>query len=572
MNPLLTNPASASLSRHAQECWDYESIDLLRKFLLASVVLVVAPNTKMQLWFGLAAGTAAFTLCLKLEPYRSPLCQRLQLAALLQVLFTYMAATVFYTDPRLPRPTDAVLASDILLVAANCVCFVMLLFVLLRTAVKRTTDLRLHFDGERTTLHPPRAGQYHLILSHVWLHAQDQVADIKNLIRVLVPEARCFLEYALTRKPRRPLVRLLHPFLSDVACVDTRSVDNLESIADLEVYLQQSDVMLLFLTKGYLASRNCRRELIEALRLEKPLLVVRETDANHGAVTQHDLHNEVANVDLDEAERRACHHVIDTLFPQAVEWHREAHLKHAALGEIVTALFQHTNGEAPVVRVIPLASDSSAVRNGGSVIRRQGPPCSGVYVSQHYPRTVRQQLADALSVPILEERHPGTPAVLLLCPGFFEVPALVEELQSLVSWSPLVPLYSTELPFAAYMQRCPNELREAGLFKIMFAKWPESDKLRKVAAEYAVSKLSEHEVWKDVRKHTMAATGAAVKHVRALRTAVQPSNARRMTKPRVSKRPLLKTPLEAPPLKTGGVQMHTGRSDWAASRKDASAV
>jgi len=255
-----------------------------------------------------------------------------------------------------------------------------------------------------------------------------------------------------------------------------------------------------------------------------------------------------------------------------VEWHREAHLKHAALGEIVTALFQHTNGEAPVVRVMPRASDSSAVRNIGSVIRRQGPPCSGVYVSQHYPRTVRQQLADAFSVPILEERHPGTPAVLLLCPGVFEAPALVEELHSLVSSPPLVPLYSTELPFAAYMQRCPNELRDAGLFKIMFAKWPESDKLRKVAAEHSVSKLSEHTAWKDVKQNAKAATGAAVKRVRALSTAVQPSNARRSTKPKVAKRPLLKTPPEALPLETGGVQMHTGRSDWPASRMFSSAV
>ena len=82
-------------------------------------------------------------------------------------LLAYVAAMVFYTDPRLPRPTDAVLASDILLVAANCVCFVFLLSVLLRTAAKRTTDLQLRFDGEQMTLRPPHAGQYHLFLSHV---------------------------------------------------------------------------------------------------------------------------------------------------------------------------------------------------------------------------------------------------------------------------------------------------------------------------------------------------------------------------------------------------------------------
>ena len=35
--------------------WYFESIDMLRKFLLASMVVVVAPNSRVQLWFGLLA-------------------------------------------------------------------------------------------------------------------------------------------------------------------------------------------------------------------------------------------------------------------------------------------------------------------------------------------------------------------------------------------------------------------------------------------------------------------------------------------------------------------------------------
>ena len=151
----------------AQECWYFESIDLLRKFLLASVVLVVAPNTKVQLWFGLVAAMVAVLVCGKLEPYRSLFCQRLQFAALLQVLFTYMTANVFYSDPRLPRPQEPSYGYDIVLVGANCACFSLLLIVLCHTARTRTTDLKLHFGGVRGTLLPPRAGAYHLFLSHV---------------------------------------------------------------------------------------------------------------------------------------------------------------------------------------------------------------------------------------------------------------------------------------------------------------------------------------------------------------------------------------------------------------------
>ena len=55
------------------------------------------------------------SLCVyvRLEPYRSSLCQRVQVAALLQLVFTYMAASAYYVDPQLigssneyPEPTS----------------------------------------------------------------------------------------------------------------------------------------------------------------------------------------------------------------------------------------------------------------------------------------------------------------------------------------------------------------------------------------------------------------------------------------------------------------------------------
>ena len=143
-------------------------------------------------------------------------------------------------------------------------------------------------------------------------------------------------------QPRRPPspVRSSHSLLTLRACDTQRRQPRVGR--NLETYLQQSDAMLLFLTEGYLASRNCRRELIEALRLEKPLLVIRETDANHGAVVQSELRASWPALTWTRPGA-ARDHFIDVLFPEAVEWYREAHLKHAALGEIVTALFQHTN-------------------------------------------------------------------------------------------------------------------------------------------------------------------------------------------------------------------------------------
>ena len=79
----------------------FESVEMLRKFLLTSVVLVVAPNTRIQLWCGLVTSIAFLLLTNTLRPYRDPLPALVQTLALLQVAFNYASANLFFTDPAL---------------------------------------------------------------------------------------------------------------------------------------------------------------------------------------------------------------------------------------------------------------------------------------------------------------------------------------------------------------------------------------------------------------------------------------------------------------------------------------
>ena len=44
-------------------------------------------------------------------------------------------------------------------------------------------------------------------------------------------------------------------------------VDDLENIHDLEAYVEQSDVVLILVTKAYVSSCNCRRELLRTVEL-----------------------------------------------------------------------------------------------------------------------------------------------------------------------------------------------------------------------------------------------------------------------------------------------------------------
>jgi hypothetical protein len=53
-----------------------------------------------------------------------------------------------------------------------------------------------------------------------------------------------------------------------------------------------SETILIFLTRDYLSSKNCRRELVAAYRQRKPLLVLVETDDDKGAPSVASLQGE----------------------------------------------------------------------------------------------------------------------------------------------------------------------------------------------------------------------------------------------------------------------------------------
>ena len=67
---------------------------------------------------------------------------------------------------------------------------------------------------------------YHLFLSHAWSSAQDTAAIIKRMLTLLLPCVKVFLD-----------------------------VDDLEEIGRLETYVEESQCMLIMLTRGYFTSK-----------------------------------------------------------------------------------------------------------------------------------------------------------------------------------------------------------------------------------------------------------------------------------------------------------------------------
>ena len=164
---------------------------------------------------------------------------------------------------------------------------------------------------------------YHLFLSHKWAHAQDNAVSIKTALQSLVPSCCTFLD-----------------------------VDDLGDIKDLERCVRHSDVFCVIVTSAYLGSKNCRRELVEALvRQKKPTVLIVECDPEKGATSALQMRAELEVAERDgmlmSFERTAALKLIDMLeqatdgggddsaVPTVIEWHREVELRHVAYKALV---------------------------------------------------------------------------------------------------------------------------------------------------------------------------------------------------------------------------------------------
>ena len=263
-----------------------------------------------------------------------------------------------------------------------------------------------------------------------------------------------------------------------------------------------SDVFLVVLTDKYVASSNCRRELKCALQLKKPMVIVKETDVNHGGkLISHHLPDLLAltqpEIAMDSEDRCACEELLTRASlggedDSTVEWFRESHLRQAALRLVVQKLV-HARAS--------LLGDDSGRRTSLESIRQARARCSvtEVYISEQYAHMpnkshdVLNELSERFDEAGFSVRHATEPAdapfVILLTPTVFDHDKLVDEICSVFSLPvvqrpPIVALYSTSVPFATYMDRCPGRLKELGFFDTMFQKWPQSVELQRAAVQF----------------------------------------------------------------------------------------
>jgi len=340
------------------KCAYFEAVELLRKLLLTGVILLVAPGTMLQLWFGMVVSVFFAVVSISLRPFADSLCQAIHTSLALLLMLTYTSAALYVPRASLIQTVQSGAVGTFLvgLNAAILLTVVALGMRAIARARRATDQLRLTHadDGTPVVLGPPLTKSeaapegFHVFLSHVWRWGQDQAGVLKSSMHTMLPGCAVFLD-----------------------------VDDLDSIAKLEGYISASECVLIVLTRDYLSSANCRRELAEAYRQRKAMLVLLETDDDKGAPTVESLtleHERFVHARRqaaaasaaaaaggggqpllvpthgtlpplsgeDEEMSRAMLELIgrvrDPVRGGYVEWHRERHLRRAALQRVAEAV------------------------------------------------------------------------------------------------------------------------------------------------------------------------------------------------------------------------------------------
>ena len=297
MSPLslATNFLHSEYQVHA--FW-FEPVTLLRRLIITGFVVVLTNDdlTFLRIVIALILMISYIVALLVLQPYRRD--DLTYLAVFLQ----FVLIISFFGGMVVKLFNDTVVASSVDVAYETLgvrdeetIVVLMAVFLALATAlftalvtyrVWQATDmpiLKVMGRTPRVVLRPGKS--YHLFLSHVWASGQDQAATLKRQLCLLLPGARIFLD-----------------------------VDDLQSIEALETYVDDSQCVLIFLSKGYFFSANCIRELKQSWRRKKELCPVHEVTASHGGEPLERL--------AEQCPEQYRHWLFEEHRQRIVPWHR----------------------------------------------------------------------------------------------------------------------------------------------------------------------------------------------------------------------------------------------------------
>ena len=250
----------------------WEIVSLAQRLVLTGFVLLIpVENEVWRIFFGLLTAFGYLSLITFVKPYKRKGFNTLSIASQFSLVCVFLGGIfikLFSGDGVESATHDGAAASEanedsVLTIVGIMVVFnfsVLVMFVTLAaiqfSASSVLPSVRLVASGQVPELKLGAGHRYHLFLSHVWSSGQDQMATVKRELQLLLSGVRVFLD-----------------------------VDDLEEIGQLDNYVRQTQSMLLFLSKGYFFSANCKKEVAATLANNNPVMLLHETDPNRGGTS-----------------------------------------------------------------------------------------------------------------------------------------------------------------------------------------------------------------------------------------------------------------------------------------------
>jgi len=281
------------------EYYYWASVELVQRSILTGwVLLVSADKSFLRLIVSFMTSLAVLVWTLIASPYRRGEDNLLAGASCLLLVLTYVCSIMIKgyedfadADPALTQRVLGIGSSNGIVVLLIIFAFVLLTIMILSVLSRLRTESRVQILRLKESGAPPKltlkAGQLWLLfISHIWSTGQDQAATVKRQLQRMLPGISIFLD-----------------------------VDDMQNVADLEQYIEQSACILCFLSQGYLASKNCLREIRAAVSMSKPRINVHEADPRKGGATLTEMRDKDCPPELRDA-------VFGGKKP--VQWHRIA--------------------------------------------------------------------------------------------------------------------------------------------------------------------------------------------------------------------------------------------------------
>ena len=239
---------------------------MLRKLILTGFVLLVPERMALvRILLAIIVSLLYLVLTLAYQPFKKNNDDAIAVGGQICILCIFIGAGYVKLFNDLSDTTSLEVAQEVMgfqssveIVAIMlCFTFSLLLLVVLVTGYKVWKEGKLPQIRELRTLSRPELTlgtnqRFHLFLSHIWGSGQDQARVIKSQLQMLLPGVYIFLD-----------------------------VDDLEDITMLEEYIDQSNAILMFLSRGFFDSRNCLREANRAVETNKQIILVREVQAHN---------------------------------------------------------------------------------------------------------------------------------------------------------------------------------------------------------------------------------------------------------------------------------------------------